>query len=711
MNRCEELKNTINDRKIPFISCKNNELLVSIIVLNRNGISHLKRLIPALIKHTNDVRYELIFVDNASCDNSVNYIKNFASEIPLRIVQNKTNESFSVANNKAVELAKGKYIVLLNNDVEPLAGWLNYLLESAESTKGIGSVGARLIYPGHKSSRLKNPFKKQFDYRCTVQHAGIAFKSEDHQLRPYNLGKGKSINDPEVLKSGIKSALTAACLLVPKTIYMQVGGLDESYNYGGEDVDFGLRLLNAGYINFYCADSLLFHHEFGTQGKEKRTVGAKRRQKNLQLFQDKWFLHIKKAYWAEKIYGESSLYAELPLTIAVLEDLDFTFGKLLSVTESFGWKLIHITKKESKSSKFGKYFDFMLTENTKGVLVLKNAQISVPVDDDDWPNNFRNALISYYLNPSIAIKIPVKIWKRANNWGDYHLAVLLKQQLENEGHYVLLQILPEWNNDKGLACDVAIVFRGLSRYVVKPSQINIMWNISHPDKVTLDEYEEYDQVFIASDSWAEKIKKQVSTPVERMLQCTDPQRFHEPDNKERSENKHQLLFVGNYRQVYRKVLKDLLPTDYDLAVYGKSWKKIIPQKYIKSEHIHNDGLYKYYGSAEILLNDHWDEMRKKGFVSNRIYDGLACGAFILTDKVKDMGELNKFVQTYETREELDKYIEYYLEHPEERKQKALTGQEYVLNNHTFAHRAKQFSESIQILMDERLRVVIRWDAK
>ncbi len=304
--------------------------------------------------------------------------------------------------------------------------------------------------------------------------------------------------------------------------------------------------------------------------------------------------------------------------------------------------------------------------------------------------------------PSIAIKTPVTKWRRVNRWGDYHMAVLLKEQLQIEGYHVLIQILPEWDNAEGMEYDVAIVLRGLSRYKVKPHQVNIMWNISHPDKVGMDEYEEYDKVFIASDSWADKIKKQVSIPVELMLQCTDPQRFHEPNDKERIENQHQLLFVGNSRKVYRKVLKDLLPTDYDLAVYGKNWKKIIPRKYIKSEHIHNDSLYKYYGSAEILLNDHWDDMRKKGFVSNRIFDGLACGAFILTDKVKDMGELNKFVQTYDTREELDKYIEYYLHHPEERKQKALMGQEYVLNNHTFVHRAKQFSDSIKILLDDRI---------
>ena len=316
--------------------------------------------------------------------------------------------------------------------------------------------------------------------------------------------------------------------------------------------------------------------------------------------------------------------------------------------------------------------------------------------------SIRNALVNRFISKSIAIKIPAPTWEGAHSWGDYHMAVLLKQQFENLGYYVLLQILPEWDNDEGMECDTAIVLRGLSRYQPKSHQINIMWNISHPDKVSLEEYEEYDKVFIASELWAEKIASQVSVPVEAMLQCTDPERFHQPTKTEKEQNQQQLLFIGNSRDIYRKVLKDLIPTEYDLAVYGKNWNKLIPQQYIKGDHIPNDELYLHYGSADILLNDHWDDMREQGFVSNRIFDGLACGAFILTDEVNAMGKLKDFVQVYDTPEELDKHIDYYLKHSEERLKRVKKGMKFVIENHTFKERAKVFAESIEMLTKVRI---------
>ncbi|HIO97420.1 MAG TPA: glycosyltransferase family 1 protein [Leucothrix sp.] len=134
-------------------------------------------------------------------------------------------------------------------------------------------------------------------------------------------------------------------------------------------------------------------------------------------------------------------------------------------------------------------------------------------------------------------------------------------------------------------------------------------------------------------------------------------------------------------------------------MYGKNWKKLIPKKYIKGDHIPNEQLYLHYGAADILLNDHWSDMRKHGFVSNRIFDGLACGAFIITDKVEGAGELEAFLGTYETKSELLNTIEYYLNHPDERLEKSKKGMEYVLKGHTFKERAEQLSNGIKVIME------------
>lgn len=300
-------------------------------------------------------------------------------------------------------------------------------------------------------------------------------------------------------------------------------------------------------------------------------------------------------------------------------------------------------------------------------------------------------------NPSIIIKIPVSKWRRAHSWGDYHMAVLLKKQLENLGHPVLIQVSSEWDNAESEQYDVAIVFRGPKRYRTKPKQMNIMWNISHPDSISLDEYQDYDHVFIASDFWTNKIAQEVTVPIESMWQCTDPLRFKEVSEDDKKHYREQLLFVGNSRKIKRKIIADLLPTPHKLAVYGKNWDKLIPKHYIKSEYINNDEVYKYYGSADILLNDHWDDMRDKGFVSNRIFDGLACGAFIITDKVHSMHQLEQYVRTYETKEDLQKWVEYYLSNPEKRQKMAQQGKNYIIENHTFAHRAKRFSKLIMQL--------------
>jgi len=285
----------------------------------------------------------------------------------------------------------------------------------------------------------------------------------------------------------------------------------------------------------------------------------------------------------------------------------------------------------------------------------------------------------------VSIKISASNMKVAPKWGDYHFALALKKEFEKNNYEATIHTVSEWykNDDT----DVVIVLRGLKQYKPKQGQFNIMWNISHPDLVSVEEYNDFDYVFVASDIWADELKTKLNVPVEPLIQCTDPELFYfEPSN----EYKHELLFVGNSRHVFRKIIKELLPTDKDFGLYGMYWDQFIDKKYISGEHIPNTELHKAYSSCTILLNDHWEDMAEKGFISNRLFDGFAAGAFIISDEVNGAKEIfGDALITYSNADELHELINYYLEHDLERVKKVKKGKRIVLANHTFAKRVER----------------------
>ena len=288
-------------------------------------------------------------------------------------------------------------------------------------------------------------------------------------------------------------------------------------------------------------------------------------------------------------------------------------------------------------------------------------------------------------------------WDVANEWGDYHFAKSLIKYFNKKGYRTKLQILPDWNN-KNLFDDVILVLRGLSRYNPKNYHFNVMWNISHPDKIGKHEYSSYDYVYIASFFWSGYIKNvlsnmQVDTEVDSLLQCTDPEIF-KPLNMEEDID---ILFVGNSRNVFRKIIKDLLPCKYKVYIYGSLWEKFIDSKYIKGNNIPNNKLFKYYNRAKIILNDHWDDMKEKGFISNRIFDVSACKKFIITDEVRDLERVfGKSIVTYNgTREDLLNLIDKYINNKDLRDSKSQLAYEIVINNHTFEHRVEKIDQMLK----------------
>jgi spore maturation protein CgeB len=173
-------------------------------------------------------------------------------------------------------------------------------------------------------------------------------------------------------------------------------------------------------------------------------------------------------------------------------------------------------------------------------------------------------------------------------------------------------------------------------------------------------------------------------PVAVLEQATDPAVFFPEADPAHA---RELVFVGNSRKVMRRVLADLLPTDRDLAVWGGDWDGLIDPRHVVGTYLPNDAVRRAYSSAGIVLNDHWDDMRAHGFASNRLYDAVACGALVLSDRLEGLEErFGGAVVTYETRAELHELIEHFLANPAERVARGTAGRELVLAEHTFARR-------------------------
>ena len=292
------------------------EPLVSIIILNRDGLSHLKRLFQDFNDKTNYNNYEIIVVDNASKDGSVEYLNTLKEDLPLKIIENTGNMSFSQANNQAVESSNGELVLLLNNDMEPTYGWLNEMVGTFLSQPSIGAVGAKLIYPFY--------FEDDDNFKSyLIQHAGDIF---DERIKPccayaYNRNKYENAYDVSVNSTKDVIAVTAAAVLTSKKIYNELDGLDEDYFYGFEDVDFMLKLNQNNYRIVYCATALLFHHESSTRIKNKEEY-FKNNILNTKKLWEKQGEYITREIYKDKLENKG-FFTEKPFKFSFLiEDLN-----------------------------------------------------------------------------------------------------------------------------------------------------------------------------------------------------------------------------------------------------------------------------------------------------------------------------------------------------------------------------------------------------
>lgn len=232
---------------------KPSDKQVSIIIPNRNRLLFLKKCVDSIYAHTDYPNYEILVVDDHSTDPALlgYYRSQIKEKRNFRVLEGESPFNFSRACNQGARNASGEFFLFLNNDTEVLhSDWLTNLVGVAR-LPGVGAVGAKLIYPNGK-----------------VQHAGVVIGLEGHATHVF---QGVA-NDPFTPYGHVDwmrnvSAVTAACMLVPKDVFWQIGGFDEQFQIAFGDIDFCLRLRDAGYRIVYTPDACLIHYEGRSRGK------------------------------------------------------------------------------------------------------------------------------------------------------------------------------------------------------------------------------------------------------------------------------------------------------------------------------------------------------------------------------------------------------------------------------------------------------------
>src|SRR5262249_8604050 len=149
-------------------------------------------------------------------------------------------------------------------------------------------------------------------------------------------------------------------------------------------------------------------------------------------------------------------------------------------------------------------------------------------------------------------------------------------------------------------------------------------------------------------------------------------------------------YVANSRNVLRPIVRDLLPTGHDLAIWGANWEGLIDTSAVVAEHVPNSELRHVYSSAGVGPNGPWEDMPEHGSISNRIHDAPARRALVLSDEVPGMAErFGDAVATYASARGLRELTERLLADPAERRRRAERGREIVLAGHTFSHRVDE----------------------
>lgn len=248
---------------------------ISIIIPNKDHVTDLRRAVTSILEKSTYDNYEIIIVENNSETEEIfRYYDELKKNEKIKIVTYEGGFNYSAINNLGVSRADGDYVLLLNNDTEVITvNWMEELLMYAQR-EDVGAVGCKLYYADR-----------------TIQHAGVVIGLGAHRTAGHshyrmprqNLGyMGRLCYAQDV------SAVTGACLLVKKSLYEAVEGLDEGFAVSLNDVDFCLKLRERGLLNVFTPFAELYHYESVSRGLDTDGEKAARYNAESAKFREKW---------------------------------------------------------------------------------------------------------------------------------------------------------------------------------------------------------------------------------------------------------------------------------------------------------------------------------------------------------------------------------------------------------------------------------------
>jgi GT2 family glycosyltransferase/glycosyltransferase involved in cell wall biosynthesis len=648
-----------------------------------------------------------------------------------------THVRYARANALGVERVGTDWALLLNDDVEPVGRhWLDALLDAA--TEDTVVVGAQLVH-GPRGWLGGTAIDG------TVQHDGIVLDASGPVPRPHHLGRGSRPDvdrDPDDVL-----AVTGACMLVRTLAWQAVGGMDDGYDFGAEDVDLCVRVAAHGRVRV-AHRAVLLHHEGATRLTDDPSVRAARQTANWRRFDGLHAAALHRAARLDRFDGTgrvavgrlavrrvggdravAALLAEaLPQARWVPAAARSSVARWWDVwTGASRRARVDLLVVADPAARLAAWAvdgpaspprvlwiagpDDVATWTTSGWLAVGDLAVVPDVDvaaavrraDPTIPTTvvagpdaapaLRAAIRALLAAPRWSLRIGAPDRRAAGRWGDTPVAEALAAELRVHGIVTRVTTRDRWGCGEDAVAEVAVHLKGRGIAPAAPGRLDVVWVMSHPSEVAPEELDAVDLVLAGSVALAEDLATRTATPVGVLPQGADGRRFvpGAPDPALAS----RVLFVGNTRSEPRPSVLACVRAGLPVTLVGRGWERFVDPSLVRAPWVDPRALAAWYRSADVVLNDHWDDMRRWGLVSNRVLEVLASGGCIVSDDVAGLADLvGDAVPTYRDADELVTLVRALLDDPARRHELAARGGARVRAEHLLEHRAAALVEAV-----------------